>query len=124
MRCFPRVSRSSGCTLALWTYAATLTKPLGLTACAAFLAEATGAIEAAFRACLPKFCRPVALKRGMQHVDLDARFCLGPPLWWVIALLRPRDLVLALDLTLCRDRLAHCGRLWLRCPGCREGFAR
>ena len=102
----PHLSRPQRRTLALWAYAATLTEHVGLTTCAAFLAEATGAAEGSFRARLREFYRPAALKRGARRTDLDVRLAFGPLLAWALALLRPRQIVRALDPTLCRDRLA------------------
>src|SRR5690606_8549365 len=89
-----------------WTYAATLTEHLGLSTCAAFLAEALGGREDSFRQRLRELYRPAALKRGRQRVEFDVRLSFGPLLAWALALLRPPELVLALDPTLCRDRLA------------------
>jgi hypothetical protein len=92
--------------LALWSYAATITEHIGQTTCAAFLAEALGDHEDALRQRLREFYRPATLKRGTHRRELDVRLTFGPLLAWVLKLLRPPEIVLALDPTLCRDRLA------------------
>lgn len=102
----PHLSRPQRRALALWTYAATLTEHIGLTTCAAFLAETTRTSESALRARLREFYRPAALKRGRQRDQIDVTLTFGPLLAWVLRLLRPPEIVLALDPTLCRDRLA------------------
>ena len=102
----PHLSRPQRRSLALWSYAATLTEHIGLTTCAAFLAETTETSEAAMRHRLREFYRPAALKRGAQRRQLDVRLLFGPLLTWLLHLLRPPEIVLALDPTLCRDRLA------------------
>ena len=55
---------------------------------------------------LREFYRPAALKKGTQRCQLDVRLLFGPLLGWVLQLLRPPEIVLALAPTLCRDRLA------------------
>ena len=92
--------------LALWAYAATLTEHIGQTTCAAFLAEALREPENTFRQRLREFYRPAERKRGLTRRQLDVRDSFGPLLRWAIWLLRPREVVLALDPTLCRDRFA------------------
>jgi len=92
--------------LALWTYAATLTEHIGSTTCAAFLAQLLGEPENTLRQRLREFYRPAAIKRGPARAELDVRLAFGPLLAWALRLLRPPELVLALDPTLCRDRLA------------------
>lgn len=101
----PHLSRPQRRTLALWSFAATITEHIALTTCAAFLAEVTAQAEAALRNRLREFYRPAALKRGSCRTQVDVRLAFGPLLAWVLHLLRPRELVLALDPTLCRDRL-------------------
>lgn len=105
-RHLPHLSSAERTALALWSYAATLTEHIGQTTCAAFLAEALGTPESTVRQRLREFYRPAALKRGAHRRDLDVRLSFGPLLRWALWLLRPREVVLALDPTLCRDRLA------------------
>ena len=102
----PHLSKPQRTVLALWTYAATLTEHVGSTTCAAFLPETLGESENTLRQRLREFYRPAAVKRGPDRRDLDVRLAFGPLPAWALALLRPPELVLALDPTLCRDRLA------------------
>jgi hypothetical protein len=105
-RHLPHLSTAERAVLALWSYAATLTEHIGQTTCAAFLAEALGRPEDTFRQRLREFYRPAAGKRGDHRRELDVSLSFGPLLAWALRLLRPREVVLALDPTLCRDRLA------------------
>lgn len=105
-RHLPHLSAAERSTLALWSFAATLTEHLGQTTCAAFLADALGQREGTVRQRLREFYRPAAGKRGAHRRELDVTLSFGPLLRWALALLRPPELVLALDPTLCRDRLA------------------
>ena len=92
--------------LALWSYAATLTEHIGQTTCAAFLAETLADDANTLRQRLREFYRPAERKRGPGRRDLDVRDSFAPLLRWAVWLLRPREVVLALDPTLCRDRFA------------------
>jgi hypothetical protein len=105
-RHLPHLSRPQRRTLALWSHAATVTQHIGLTTCVAFLAEFAGVSAASMRTRLREFYRPAAIKRGEQRHALDVRLSFGPLLTWTLHLLRPKEVVLALDPTLCRDRLA------------------
>jgi len=105
-RHLPHLSRPHRRTLALWSYAATLTEHVGSSTCAAFLAEATGAPEDPLRQRLRDLYRPAPAKRGRGRTDLDVTASFAPLLAWALWLLRPREIVLALDPTVCRDRLA------------------
>lgn len=105
-RHLPHLTAAERAGLALWSVAATLTEHIGQTTCAAFLAEALGEAENTLRQRLREFYRPATLKRGAHRLDLDVRLSFGPLLAWVLRLLRPPEIVLALDPTLCRDRLA------------------
>lgn len=102
----PHLSKPQRTVLALWTYAATITEHVGSTTCAAFLAETLGESENTLRQRLREFYRPAERKRGPDRRDLDVRLAFGPLLAWALRVLRPPELVLALDPTLCRDRLA------------------
>ena len=105
-RHLPHLSAAERTALALWSYAATVTEHIGQTTCAAFLATALREPENTLRQRLREFYRPAMLKRGAHRRDLDVRLSFGPLLGWAIWLLRPREVVLALDPTLCRDRLS------------------
>lgn len=102
----PHLSRPQRRSLALWSYAATITEHIGLTTCVAFLAETTLTSAASMRTRLRELYRPAEIKRGAQRSDLDVRLSFGPLLTWALWLLKPKEVVLALDPTLCRDRLA------------------
>lgn len=102
----PHLSRPQRRSLALWSYAATITEHIGLTTCVAFLAETTLTSAASMRTRLRELYRPAEITRGTQRCDLDVRLSFGPLLSWTRWLLRPREVVFALDPTLCRDRLA------------------
>lgn len=105
-RNLPHLSAAERNVLALWSFAATLTEHIGQTTCAAFLAQCLGSSETALRQRLREFYRPARIKRGRHRQELDVRLSFGPLLAWALRLLRPREIVLALDPTLCRDRLA------------------
>ncbi|MEM6327975.1 MAG: transposase, partial [Bacteroidota bacterium] len=105
-RRLPHLSRPQRRSLTLWSFAATVTEHIGSATCAAFLAQLLDAREGAVRQRLREFYRPAALKRGHRRAELDVRLAFGPLLRWVLALLRPPEVVLALDPTVCRDRLA------------------
>lgn len=105
-RHLPHLAVAERTGLALWSYAATITEHIGQTTCAAFLAEALREPEDALRQRLREFYRPAAGKRGAYRRELDVRLSFGPLFAWALWLLRPREVVLALDPTLCRDRLA------------------
>ena len=105
-RHLPHLSAAERTALALWSYAATVTEHIGQTTCAAFLATALTEPENTLRQRLREFYRPAEHKRGPHRRDLDVRLSFGPLLCWALWLLRPREVVLALDPTLCRDRLA------------------
>ncbi|MEM9999184.1 MAG: transposase [Bacteroidota bacterium] len=105
-RNLPHLSRPQRRTLALWTYAATLTEHIGSSTCAAFLATVFDTSENAFRQRLRECYRPAALKRGPRRRELEIQLVFGPLLRWALKLLRPPEVVLTLDPTLCRDRLA------------------
>lgn len=105
-RHLPHLSSAERATLALWSFAATITEHIGQTTCAAFLAEALGEPENTLRQRLREFYRPAWLKRGAHRRELDVRLSFGSLLRWALRLLRPPEIVLALDPTLCRDRLA------------------
>ena len=108
----PHLSTAERTGLALWSYAATVTEHIGQTTCAAArtsvraLAEALTEPENTLRQRLREFYRPAEHKRGAHRRDLDVRLSFGPLLRWALWLLRPREVVLALDPTVCRDRLA------------------
>lgn len=104
-RHLPHLSAAERGTLALWSYAATLTEHIGQTTCAAFLAATLGESANTLRQRLREFYRPAAIKRGTHRRELDVRCSFGPLFAWTLWLLRPREVVLALDPTLCRDRL-------------------
>ena len=115
---FPNLSRAEARTLALWSFAATLTQHIGSTTCAALLARLFDQPFGNFRQRLREFYWGADQKRGSLRQTLDVEACFAPLLRWVLALWsrRPgsdsrgtdrRDtLVLALDATLVRDRLA------------------
>lgn len=105
-RHLPHLSRPQRRSLALWSHAATVTQHIGLTTCVAFLAEFTSTSAASLRTRLREFYRPAEIKRGPKRDELDVSLSFGPLLTWTLWLLRPKEVVLALDPTLCRDRLA------------------
>ena len=67
--------------------------------------------QANFRQRLREFYWPARQKPGAGRLELDAEACFAPLLRWILLLCRragrpPDELVLALDVTLIRDRLA------------------
>lgn len=105
-RNLPHLSAAERNVLALWSFAATLTEHIGQSTCAAFLAQCLASQETTVRQRLREFYRPARIKRGRHRRELDVRLSFGPLLTWTLRLLSPREVVLALDPTLCRDRLA------------------
>lgn len=103
---FPTLSRAQVRTLALWSFAATLTQHIASTTCAFFLAELFDQPEVNFRQRLREFYRPGERKSGENRQTLDIKTCFAPLLHWILSLYRAEELILALDVTLCRDRLA------------------
>lgn len=107
----PVLSRPELRTLALWSYAATLTQHIASTTCAYFLARLFDHPYNSFRQRLREFYREAECKRGRQRRTLEVTVCFAPLLRWVLTLYhwasrKEETLVLALDATLCRDRLA------------------
>lgn len=103
---FPKLSRTQIRTLTLWSFAATLTQHIASTTCACFLAELFDRPYACFRQRLREFYWPAEQKRGTRRVALQVETCFAPLLRWILSLYRADELILALDVTLCRDRLA------------------
>lgn len=106
----PVLSRAELRTLALWSYATTLTQHVASTTCASFLGRLFDQPYASVLQRLREFYREAAVKRGRQRRTLDVTICFAPLLSWVFGLYRwaarrEETLVLALDATLCRDRL-------------------
>lgn len=102
---FPKLSRTQCRTLALWSFAAMLTQHIASTTCACFLAQLFALPQANVRQRLREFYWPSHHKRGTNRQTLDVTTCFAPLLGWILSLYRAKDLVLALDASLCRDRL-------------------
>lgn len=102
----PHLSRPQLRTLALWSFAATLIQQIASTTCAVFLAELFDAQPNTVRQRLREFYWPAAQKPGLHRAQVDVEACFAPLLRWILSLYRADDLVLALDVTLIRDRLA------------------
>ena len=105
------LSRAQVRTLALWSYAATFTQHLASTTCAYFLARLFECSVGTMRQRLREFYWEAQQKRGKQRRTLEVAPCFAPLLRWILSLYRTssrseRDLVLALDASLCRNRLA------------------
>lgn len=112
-RHFPHLSRAQVRTLALWSFAATMTQHIASTTCAYFLARLFERPQANLRQRLREFYWQAQRKPGSRRAQLDAQTCFAPLLGWILTLYRrapgtgaPGELVLALDVTLLRDRLA------------------
>ena len=105
-RHFPHLSRAQLRTLALWSFAATMTQHIASTTCAYFLARLFGQPQQNLRQRLREFYWQAERKPGPQRRALDAGTCFAPLLRWILSLYRADELVLALDVTLVRDRLA------------------
>lgn len=103
---FPKLSRAQVRTLALWSFATTLTQHIASTTCTFFLAQLFGVPQENFRQRLREFYWPAEQKRGNRRQALQVEMCFAPLLRWVLSLYRADELPLALDVTLCRDRLA------------------
>ena len=110
---FPDLSRAETRTLALWSFAATITQHIGSTTCAGFLAQLFEQPLGNFRQRLREFYWGAEQKRGSGRCTLNVEMCFAPLLRWVLALRQSSSsgsssgtLVLALDATLIRDRLA------------------
>lgn len=111
---FPNLSRAEVRTLALWSFAATLTQHIGLTTCAGFLAPLFDQSFDSVRQRLRELYWDAAQKRGSSRRALNVERCFAPLLRWVLQLWRRTTggpdnadpLVLALDATLIRDRLS------------------
>lgn len=102
---FPHLSRAQVRTLALWSFATMLTQHIASTTCAFFLARLFGQPQQNFRQRLREFYWPSQHKRGTNRQTLDVTTCFAPLLGWILSLLQAQNLVLALDASLCRDRL-------------------
>lgn len=103
---FPHLSRAQLRTLALWSFATTLTQHIASTTCAVFLAQLFEQPQQNFRQRLREFYWEAHQKPGAQRQDLPLQSCFAPLLRWILSLYRADELPLALDVTLCRDRLA------------------
>lgn len=103
---FPKLSRAQVRTLALWSFAATLTQHIASTTCAFFLARLFEQPQENFRQRLREFYWQAEQKPGSGRQALEIKTCFAPLLRWILSLYRAEDLLLALDVTLCRDRLA------------------
>lgn len=102
----PHLSRAQVRTLALWSFAATLTQHIASTTCAVFLADLFEQPFVCIRQRLREFYWPAQKKRGTDRQELSVEACFAPLLRWVLSLYRASELVVALDVTLLRDRLA------------------
>ncbi|GIV60284.1 MAG: hypothetical protein KatS3mg043_1373 [Rhodothermaceae bacterium] len=102
----PVLSRTQVRTLALWSFAATLTQRIASSTCALFLARLFDQPYTNMRQRLREFYGEADQKRGTHRRTLPVQACFAPLLRWILSLQQPRELVLALDVTLCRDRLA------------------
>lgn len=107
----PHLSRPQLRTLALWSFAATMIQHIASTTCAFFLARLFEQPQANFRQRLREFYWPAQHKSGQKRQELDVETCFAPLLRWILRLCRcagrsPEELILALDATLIRDRLA------------------
>jgi hypothetical protein len=108
---FPHLSRAHVRTLALWSFAATMTQHIASTTCAFFLARLFDEPQANLRQRLREFYWPAQQKPGAGRLELDVETCFAPLLGWILRLCHragrpPGELILALDVTLLRDRLA------------------
>ncbi len=102
----PHLSRAQVRTLALWSFAATMTQHIASTTCALFLAKLFDQPFACMRQRLREFYWEAQKKRGQDRRELSVQACFAPLLRWVLSLYRAGELVLALDVTLICDRLA------------------
>lgn len=103
---FPKLSRAQVRTLALWSFAATLTQHIASTTCCCFLAQLFDQPQQNLRQRLREFYWEAQHKRGAHRETLQVERCFAPLLRWILSLYRADELPLALDVTLCRDRLA------------------
>lgn len=102
----PELTRAQLRTLALWSFAATLTQHIASTTCAEFLARLFDQPRSNMRQRLREFYLEAPSKAGKNRLSLEVSACFAPLLRWILKLYRGEHLVLALDATLCRDRLA------------------
>lgn len=103
---FPHLSRAQVRTLALWSFAATFTQHIASTTCAFFLAQLFAQPYNSMRQRLREFYWPAEQKPGTDRQELHLTRCFVPLLRWILSLYRADELILALDVTLVRDRLA------------------
>ena len=106
----PHLSRAQLRTLALWSFAATMTQHIASTTCAYFLARLLGQPQRNLRQRLRELYWEAEREPGQRRQALDAGACFAPLLRWILSLYHragaPDELVLALDVRLVRDRLA------------------
>lgn len=103
----PTLPRPTARVLAGFAYAACLVRSASVLRCASVLAAREHAPLARVRQRLREFYREGEHKRGAHRRTLDARGCFGALCRWAIDACCPGpEIVLALDPSLCRDRLA------------------
>lgn len=100
----PVLSKPQARVLALWSFAAMLNQTASLTAAALLLAGLLGQKSNTVRQRLREFYKPQDKKKGPQRRELDVSTCFAPLLTWILQLWPSRQIALALDPTLCRDR--------------------
>ena len=106
-RHLPTLSRTQASALSAFSFAATLARSGSLLRCAALVALIEHAPMARLRQRLREFYLDAPHKRGRARRTVDVWPCFTSLLGWALNTLAPKgDIVLALDPTLCRDRLA------------------
>ncbi len=83
-----------------------MTQHIASTTCAVFLAQLFEQPFGRLRQRLREFYWQAQQKPGTDRLELSVETCFAPLLRWVLSLMRADELVLALDVTLIRQRLA------------------
>ena len=100
----PQLSKPQATVLALWSFAAVVVQTASLTLSALFLAGLFEQKTNTLRQRLKEFYKPKEAKKGHQRRELQVEACFAPLLRWVLTLWPSKQIALALDPTLCRDR--------------------
>lgn len=103
---FHTLSKPEASVLALWSFAAVVLQTASLSLVSLFLACLLDQKPNTLRQRLREFYKPGSKKKGKKRRQIDVQTCFTPLFRWVLELWPQKQIAIALDPTLCRNRFA------------------